>query len=575
MPAVRRERDSMSGDQAGPPAEAEAEAGAPARATGLGRLRVRTPAGAAILIATLVALALRLFLVTRPGYLTSGTVEYDDGVYLGTALRLLHGALPYKDYAFVQPPGILVFALPGALVGSLTSQVTGFATARILSVLASTACVPLAGRLVRHRGAIACATAAGLLAVYPADVLSGRTLLLEPWMNLVCLIAANFAFREGRLASTKWLAWAGVAFGVGVSIKLWAAVPAAVLLVICLVARPTAHATRVRRAVAVVGGSLAGFVVLTGPFALPDPSGFIHEALLDQVSRVGSGTPFSLRLAHLTGLIDVLGLNGKLIDPASGARSLFAIGAEGSTHFAYVGWPALAAAAVGIALIAAGYLTGLRRHSQLEWFALVTGIIATIAILGYSAFFYHYPDFPAPWLAIAVGAAVQSLVCLIRGTAQAARLARRVVAAAVAVVILAIALVEARELEPAHIEESPASASALVPAGSCLVADQISYSIAANRFPAPGNGCPDVIDALAVTLQLSGGVSPQPGVTPAPKVVAGWEAIFAKAQYVWLSGGSSSRIPWTPALQSWFSAHFRVIASYQGYGESHLYAKDR
>ncbi len=76
-----------------------------------------TPTGLAILAATVLALALRLFLVTRPGFLTSGTVEYDDGVYLGAALRLLHGALPYKDYAFVQPPGIVVVALPGALVG--------------------------------------------------------------------------------------------------------------------------------------------------------------------------------------------------------------------------------------------------------------------------------------------------------------------------------------------------------------------------------------------------------------------------------------------------------------------------
>ncbi len=89
---------------------------------------------------------------------------------------------------------------------------------------------------------------AGLLAVYPADVLSGRTLLLEPWMNLACLLAANAAFRDGRLASPRWLAWAGVAFGCGVAIKFWAAVPAAVLLAACLIARPPAQASRARRA---------------------------------------------------------------------------------------------------------------------------------------------------------------------------------------------------------------------------------------------------------------------------------------------------------------------------------------
>ena len=77
--------------------------------------------------------------------------------------------MPYKDYAFVQPPGIIVVGLPGALIGSLTSQAGGLAVARLLSVLASTACVPLAGRLVRHRGALVCAVTAGLLAVYPAE----------------------------------------------------------------------------------------------------------------------------------------------------------------------------------------------------------------------------------------------------------------------------------------------------------------------------------------------------------------------------------------------------------------------
>ena len=571
MPAVRRARDGLSGDQAGLTPQDESAGGA----AGLGhRLRAMSPASLAILTATLLALALRLFLVTRPGFLTSGTVEYDDGVYLGAALRLLHGAMPYKDYAFVQPPGIIVVALPGAFIGSLTSQATGLAAARILSVLASTACVPLAGRLVRHRGALACAVTAGLLAVYPADVLSGRTLLLEPWMNLACLIAANLAFRQGRLASPRWLAWAGVALGFGVAIKFWAAFPAAVLLAACLIARPPAETSRAKRAGALAGGTVAGFAVLAGPFALADPSGFIHQTLFDQVSRAGSYVPVSLRLAHLTGLIDVLGRGGNLVAPGTTAHTLFSMGAEASTHTVAVGWPAYAAAAVGIALIAAGYLRGLRQRTTLEWFALVTAVLATAAIMGYSAFFYHYPDFPAPWLAITAGAAVASLACLIRGTASQARLARRVLAAAVAVIIVAVAGFEARELEPARVPASPANVSALVPAGSCLVADQVSFAIAANRFEAPGAGCPDLIDSLAVTLALSGGVSPQAGAGKMPEVVAGWEAIFGQARYVWLSGGAPARIPWTPALQSWFSAHFRLLAAYPGYGASKLYVRD-
>jgi hypothetical protein len=598
MPAVRRPRDGVSSDQAG--LTSPDESSPPGSTAGRWhRLRPVSPAGLAILTATVLALALRLFLVTRPGFLTSGTVEYDDGVYLGAALRLLHGALPYKDYAFVQPPGIVVVALPGAFIGSLTSQAAGLAAARVLSVLASTACVPLAGRLVRHRGALACAVTAGLLAVYPADVLSGRTLLLEPWMNLACLLAANAAFRDGRLASPRRLAWAGVALGCGVAIKFWAAVPAAVLLAACLIVRPAAGTSRAGRAGALAGGTVGGFIVLAGPFALADPSGFLRQTLFDQVSRVGSYTPLSLRLAHLTGLVDILGRDGRVAAPGTTAHSLFAMGAEASTRTVAVGWPAYAAAVAGIAVITAGYLYGLRQRTPLEWFALITAVLATAAITGYSAFFYHYPDFPAPWLAIAAGAGAASLARLIQGThlpggqssgtggsrppsplapvppdGARARLARRVLAAAVAVAVLAVAGAEARELAPAHVPASPADISALVPAGSCLVADQVSFAIAADRFTAPSPGCPDLLDSLAATLAISGGVSPQGGAGHAPNVVAGWEAIFGQARYVWLSGGAPARIPWTSELQSWFSAHFRLLAAYPGYGASKLYVRD-
>lgn len=564
MPAVRRARGEVSGDQAGlAPADSTAAAAAP------GRRLVKTPAGLVLLLATLLALALRLYLVTRPGFLTSGNVEYDDGVYLGAAMRLLHGAMPYRDYAFVQPPGIIIFALPGAVIGALTSQATGFAVMRILSVLASTACVPLAGRLVRHRGTIACIATAGILAIYPADILSSRTLLLEPWMNLAVLLAANAAFRDGQLKSPRWLAWAGVALGVGVAIKLWAGFPAAVLLAVCLVLKPTEQATRARRAGALVGGAVAGFAVFAGPFALADPSGFIHQALFDQVSRQGSSPPISLRLAHITGLIDILGLNGKIAPPGTTSHTLFSMGAEAGTPGVAVGWYAYAAALIGIAFIAAGYLRGVRQRTPLEWFALATAVLATAAILGYSAFFYHYPDFPAPWIAIAVGAAAQSLASPIT-----ARLARRVVAGVVAVAVLAVAAIEARELAPVHASPSPPNVSALIPAGSCVVADQVSFAIAANRFAAPSPNCPDIIDSLAETLVLSGGVSPQGGAGQSPAVVADWEAIYSKAQYAWVSFGAPDRIPWTSTFAAWFNSHFRPIAKFPGYGDSVLYVRD-
>jgi hypothetical protein len=148
-----------------------------------------------------------------------------------------------------------------------------------------------------------------------------------------------------------------------------------------------------------------------------------------------------------------------------------------------------------------------------------------------------------------------------------------VLAAVLATAIVAVGAAEARELSGARVPDSPAVASALIPKGSCLVADQVSFAIAANRFTAPGPGCPDVVDSLATTLALSGGVSPQGGAGQSPAVVAGWEKIFGQARYVWLSAGAPARIPWTAGLQAWFDGHFRQIAAFPGYGDSKLYVR--
>ena len=159
-----------------------------------------------MLIATALALAIRLFTLTRPGFLT-GVTEYDDGVYIGGSIRITEGQLPYLNFAFVQPPGILELMLPVALLAKVTSVVKALAVARLLTALASTACIPLVGNLVRYRGAVVTAVACGVLAVYPPDITTAHTLLLEPWMNMFCLIAINLAFRRGHLARRP--CWAG------------------------------------------------------------------------------------------------------------------------------------------------------------------------------------------------------------------------------------------------------------------------------------------------------------------------------------------------------------------------------
>jgi hypothetical protein len=534
-----------------------------------------SPAGLVIGCSMLVALFIRAFLLARPHFLTSGAVEYDDGVYLGEAIRLLQGQLPYRDYALIQPPGILLVMLPEAIIAKLTSAATGLALARVATVAASVACVALAGHLVRHRGARVTLVTCGLLAVYPADIMAARTLLLEPWMNLCALAAACLAFRDGKLASPRRLAVAGLVLGFAGTIKFWAVVPAVVLLAACCIRIPPGDDPLLAPSRLPGGGRLsrvrwylpalaAGFAVPVAALAWAAPLDFARSTLVYQATRVGQSAPLSLRLDHLTGLILALGGHGLGLSPSS--YTLFQADAtatmEPTTASSAI---ALAVAVIVAALIAIPYLRAPRARSPLEWFALATAAIAVTAILGYSAFFYHYPAFPAPWLAIAAGAAAGAVPVT---SARKAKIA----AAAACAAITAVAVLEVIQMTGMVIRGNPSVAG--IPPGACVLTDQVSVTIAADRFGSARPGCPDIVDSLAQTLVLSHGVSVEGGAGNRPGVVASWEAIMSQAQYMWLTGGRANRIPWTPQLDAWFNAHFRKIAVFHGYADSRLYQRD-
>jgi hypothetical protein len=538
-----------------------------------------SPPGLVILAATGLALAVRLYLLTRLRYLT-GITEYDDGVYLGGTVSLISGTVPYHGFAFVQPPGILLLMAPAALLAKVSAVTNAMAVARLLTVGASAACVALLGALVRHRGAFMTLVACGILVVYPDDIMAAHTLLLEPWMNLLVLAGACLAFRDGRLASRR-LPWAGVAFGLAGAVKYWALLPALGLLAVCLLSGPAdglgrsgGRRARQRRdsAIRFAGGAAAGFAVPVLPFAVPWPGLFVRSTLLDQVSRAGSAVPGPLRLAHLTGLADLLNDAGQLTLPGN-AGSLFARGDLTATTTLATSWLPVLLAVVLAALIGLGYVVGHARAragaraearpGPLEWYALGTLAAALAAVLAYSAFFYHYADFAAPWLAIASGYAARAL---------RPRVARPGLAVTAAVFVV-VASFQAWELAGLHASDVRAEA-ALIPPGACVVSDEISLAIAANRFTAGSGGCPDVLDSLATTLVAGNGVSVQGGAKGLPQVAAEWKAIFSRAQYVWLSGTSDRRIPWTPRLREWFAQTFRPLHPPAGeFSEGQVYVR--
>jgi hypothetical protein len=520
-----------------------------------------SPAGLVILAATGLSLALRLFMLSRPLFLT-GVTEYDDGVYLGGAIRLISGAMPYHDFAFVQPPGILLLMTPVAVIAKVSTATHAMAAARLLTVLASALCVPLVGHLVRYRGVFVTLVSCGILAVYPDDITTAHTLILEPWMNLLLLIGVCAAFRRGRLSAPRRLFWGGVAIGFAGAVKYWAVLPALVLLVVCVVTPTTAlpRPARIRRAAGYALGVLAGFAVPILPFVAAGPGLYVRSTLLDQASRAGSAVPASMRLAHITGLIDILNGKGR-ISLHSGTHSLFASGSVASTASASAGWGPLIVAVAAAAVLALGYLWRPARSSPLEWFALASCLTAVAAVLAYSAFFYHYADFVAPWLAMSVGCAAGTLC---RALSDRPGVRRSLIAVA-AVLVLGLAAFQARELSGLHTTAIYPDQAA-IPAGSCVVSDEVSLTLAANRF-STRPGCPDVLDALATTLVEDNGISVQGGAKASTRAVSAWRWIFEHSQYVWLSSQSDRRIPWTHGLQRWFDRHFKELKVHGGLGQ--------
>ena len=543
----------------------------PARTRHRRRRLSSTPTAWIIVVATAGALALRLFTFTRPGYLT-GITEYDDGVYLGAAMQLVKGVVPYRDFAFVQPPGIIMLMTPVAVVASLTTTVKALALARVLTALASAACVPLAGRLMAHRGPLPTLVTCGFLAIYPADVSTAHTLMLEPWMNLLCLLAVTAAFRDGRLAPAGRLLVAGLAMGFAAVVKFWALAPAAVLLAVCIGAwlsagRPAGRAA-IRRYLA---GLAAGFTLPLAPFALAAPVALWHSTIVDQAARTGTAVPVAVRLAHLTGLIDIMTVHGHLALDA-GTTSIYAAGSAAPLEArSSLTWLPYVVAAAGLGVLAGGLCWRAARRSvplsPLEWFSAVTAALACAAIVNYSAFFYHYPDFPAPWLALTAGAAAGAV----------ARHRARSVAAAIAVAFFLVAAVQVAAIYPMRQVTAQAIAHR-IPRGSCVVTDEVSLTIAADRYAGYPASCPVIVDSLAQTLALSDGVSVQGGAAHNPAAVAAWRAWLGRADYVWLTpglhpgGGSVRRIPWTPGLLGWFGRSFTAVGRYS-WGTGQLYVR--
>jgi hypothetical protein len=129
---------------------------------------------------------------------------------------------------------------------------------------------------------------------------------------------------------------------------------------------------------------------------------------------------------------------------------------------------------------------------------------------------------------------------------------------AVALAVVTIAQVRFETAVPRLIGPIPAAVDRLIPPGACVLTDQVSVTLAANRFESTDPRCPQMVDTLGTTLALSHGLKPSTGAAKVPAVNAAWNQAFASAQYVILSGTSARRVPWTPQLKGYLASHFNA-----------------
>ncbi len=225
----------------------------------------------------LLAFAIRLgvVLVTgRAGVLGLG--DYDDGVYFTAADLLVHGRVPYRDFLFLQPPGIALVLAPFAALGAWIGAADAFGVARV-AFIAVGACNAALVVLVLRRSGIAAAAAGGLLwaCCIPA-IVAERSILLEPLGSLGLLVALALRSLHDRARAVPW--WpdvlAGTALGLSIGVKIWQIVPAVIVVAFSRRAAPR-----------VAAGAAAAVVVVHLPFFVLDPAGMWRQVVADQLGR--------------------------------------------------------------------------------------------------------------------------------------------------------------------------------------------------------------------------------------------------------------------------------------------------
>jgi hypothetical protein len=432
------------------------------------------PRTEALLIGIAVALGagLRTWALVRDGGARTAAMVYDDGVYVAAGALLRDGHLPFRDFVFVQPPGITYLVAFASFIWRDPEQL--LVAMRYAAIVAGIVNLWLVAVIMRRYVGIVEAIVSTLVyAVLPEAVYAEHTVVLEPWLNLACLSAVYLWLSVDRTAEWRRFGPRGRARGAGMLLAL--ALTFKVWAIFCIVACVIAAPRRARRArLADLGvGTALGVAVLWLPLLVVAPSEAVDQVVRFQLGRPADGIdgPFSRlwRMAKPAEITD-----------AGWWRATFALVLVGCGIF--------------VAMRAATRLARL----TVAWFALTI-----VGFLVASTWWEQYSAHAAVAFALLSGFAAHGIVTSLRSpSGKGATIARLGIPVA-AIVLLSGYVVDSLRYEAEHtsvVVDAARDIERFVPSGDCVVALEPGWLVMAGRLPQTGQGHRATVDPYAALL---------------------------------------------------------------------------
>src|ERR1700694_1388270 len=154
-----------------------------------------------IAVFAVLAAGITAYQLSRPGFLLG--ITPDISAWFGGSIRLVHGALPYRDFDLLQPPGFALLASPFAFLSEAIGTRDALAAMRLCTPLLAAGNVLLIGYVVRHQGRTAVIVACAVMAFFPAELYAIRSGLLEPVVDLFCLAGTALVFDGDGFARSR------------------------------------------------------------------------------------------------------------------------------------------------------------------------------------------------------------------------------------------------------------------------------------------------------------------------------------------------------------------------------------